>query len=90
MKLVCVILSDADANRVVEAVVQAGYPGPTRINTVGGFLRRGNVTLLLGFEDTQVNGALELVRSVVEARPVVQGARRATIFVLDTARVVRF
>lgn len=90
MKLVCAILSDADANRVVEAVVQAGYPGPTRINTVGGFLRRGNVTLLLGVEDTQVNGALELVRSVVEARSVVQGARRATIFVLDTARVVRF
>jgi len=90
MKLVCAILSDADANRVVEAVVQAGYPGPTRINTVGGFLRRGNVTLLLGVEDTQVNGALELVRSVVEARPVVQGARLATIFVLDTARVVRF
>ncbi|RLT53437.1 MAG: hypothetical protein DWI69_10340 [Chloroflexi bacterium] len=90
MKLVCAILSDADANRVVEAVVQAGYPGPTRINTVGGFLRRGNVTLLLGVEDAQVNGALELVRSVVEARPVVQGARRATIFVLDTARVVRF
>ena len=90
MKLVCAILSDADANRVIEAVVQAGYPGPTRINTVGGFLRRGNVTLLLGVEDTQVNGALELVRSVVEARPVVQGARRATIFVLDTARVVRF
>ena len=58
MKLVCAILSDADANRVVEAVVQAGYPGPTRINTVGGFLRRGNVTLLLGVEDTQVNGAL--------------------------------
>ncbi|MSQ44176.1 MAG: hypothetical protein EXR45_08235 [Chloroflexi bacterium] len=90
MKLVCAILSDADANRVVEAVVQAGYPGPTRINTVGGFLRRGNVILLLGVEDTQVNGALELVRSVVEARPVVQDARRATIFVLDTARVVRF
>ena len=90
MKLVCAILSDADAYRVVEAVVQAGYPGPTRINTVGGFLRRGNVTLLLGVEDAQVNGALELVRSVVEARPVVQGARRATIFVLDTPRVVRF
>lgn len=91
MKLLCAILSDGDANRVVEAVVHAGLPGPTRLNTVGGFLRRGNVTLLLGVEDAQARDAVELIRSVVEhGAPSAVGARRATVFVLDTARVVRF
>lgn len=91
MKLLCAILSDGDASRVVEAVVQAGLPGPTRINTVGGFLRRGNVTLLLGVEEAQANDALALIRSVVEAgSPNATAAWRATIFVLDVARVVRF
>lgn len=91
MKLLFAILSDGDANRVVDAVVQAGLPGPTRLNTVGGFLRRGNATLLLGVEDDQVPAVLELVESVVEqGAPSATGAQRATVFILDTARVVRF
>ena len=91
MKLLCAILSDGDANRVVDAVVHAGLPGPTRLNTVGGFLRRGNVTLLLGVEDEQASDALDLIRSVVEeGTPSAVGERLATVFVLDTARIVRF
>ena len=44
MKMVVAIVADQDAGKVIEALVNAGYPGPTRINTVGGFLRRGNFT----------------------------------------------
>ena len=91
MKLVCAIVAGNDADRVTERLVNAGYPGPTRINTVGGFLRRGNATLLLGTEDDRVAGAIDVIRGAVEGRPVPDdpNARRATIFVLNTSRFIR-
>ncbi|MGH2353043.1 MAG: cyclic-di-AMP receptor [Chloroflexota bacterium] len=91
MKLVCAIVAGGDADKVTESLVSAGYPGPTRINTVGGFLRRGNTTLLLGTDDDRVEGAIDVIRSTVEARPAADdpNARRATIFVLNTSRFIR-
>lgn len=91
MKLVCAIVSDADANKVIEALVAAGYPGPTRINTVGGFLRRGNATLLLGTDDDRVEGAIDVIRATVETRPAPEdpNSKRATIFVLNSSRFIR-
>jgi uncharacterized protein YaaQ len=73
MKLVVAIVADQDANRATQALVDAGYPGPTRINTVGGFLRRGNATLLLGTDD----------------EPSDPSHKRATIFVLNANRFIR-
>jgi uncharacterized protein YaaQ len=91
MKLVMAIVGDQDANRIADALVKAGFPGPTRINTVGGFLRRGNATLLLGTDDERVEGAIDIIRGTVEARPANDdpNVKRATIFVLNTARFVR-
>ncbi len=91
MKLVVSIVADQDANRVADALVKAGYPGPTRINTVGGFLRRGNATLLLGTEDERVEAAIDVIRSAVEQRPAPEdpNLKRATIFVLNTSRFIR-
>jgi uncharacterized protein YaaQ len=91
MKLVMAIVSDADANKVTEQLVTAGYPGPTRINTVGGFLRKGNITLLLGVDDDRLEGAIDIVRTTVETRPAPDdlNVKRATIFVLDANRFIR-
>ncbi|HEX2515246.1 MAG TPA: cyclic-di-AMP receptor [Chloroflexota bacterium] len=91
MKLVCAIVSGTDADKITESLVSAGYPGPTRINTVGGFLRRGNATLLLGTDDERVEGAIDVIRSAVENRPPPEdpNSRRATIFVLESARFIR-
>ena len=91
MKLVCAIVSGNDADKVVEGLVSAGYPGPTRINTVGGFLRRGNATLLLGTDDERVEGAIDVIRSAVEAGAEADdpNARRATIFVVNANRFIR-
>ena len=91
MKLVVAIVSDPDAAAITEALVTSGYPGPTRINTVGGFLRRGNATLLLGTDDDRVESAIDVIRSAVEARAPSDDAnqKRATIFVLNTSRFIR-
>lgn len=85
------IVADADANRVTESLVQAGYPGPTRINTVGGFLRRGNATLLLGTDDDRVQDAIDVIRTAAEERGGSDdpNQKRATIFVLNAARFIR-
>src|SRR5438132_1683273 len=69
MKMVVAIVGDHDANKVMEALVNADYPGPTRINTVGGFLRRGNATLLLGTDDERVEAAIDVIRATVEQNP---------------------
>ena len=91
VKLVVAIVSDPDSTKVTEALVSAGYPGPTRINTVGGFLRRGNVTLLLGTDDDRVEQAIDVIRGAVEERPSSDdpNQKRATIFVLNTSRFIR-
>lgn len=91
MKLVFAIVADHDANKVIDALVRADYPGPTRINTVGGFLRRGNATLLLGTEEDRVEGAIDVIRSTVEEAPAPEdpNRKRATIFVLNANRHIR-
>ena len=91
MKRVFSIVSDADATKVTEALVNAGYPGPTRINTVGGFLRRGNATLLLGTDDERVEAAIDIIRATVETNPAPDdpNTKRATIFVINTSRFIR-
>ncbi len=92
VKLIVAIVPDpANADRAVEALVAAGYPGPTRINTSGGFLRRGNATLLLGTDDERVEGAIDVLRTAVEEQPAPEdpNQKRATIFVLNTSRFIR-
>jgi uncharacterized protein YaaQ len=91
MKLILAIVADQDANKVIDSLVAAGYPGPTRISTVGGFLRKGNATLLLGTEDERVEQAIDVIRATVEGRPPPEdpNQKRATIFVLNAARFIR-
>ncbi len=84
MKLMIVILNDTDAEAALRALVEREFR-VTRIASTGGFLRRGNTTLMIGTEAEQVDDALDVIREACEA-PEVAGGRRATIFVLDVTR----
>jgi uncharacterized protein YaaQ len=94
MKLILTIIQNDDADPVSGGLLAAGYR-VTRLNTAGGFLRRGNVTLLIGVEADQVDDALNIIqancRARAEARPVESGmpSYGATAFVLEAARFVR-
>ena len=66
-KLVIAIVQSDDANAVQSALVDAEYR-VTRINTAGGFLRRGNVTLLTGVPASDVETVVEIVRANVRSR----------------------
>ena len=85
MKLVVAIVTDQDAGHIIDALVQQEYRS-TRINTVGGFLKRGNATLLVGVEDDQVDDVLRIMRENSHAHS--SGSTRGAVFVLNVGRFV--
>ena len=60
MKLIVAIINNDDANAVMNGVTKAGYSA-TRLSTTGGFLRAGNVTLLLGVENNKVDEVINII-----------------------------
>ena len=65
-RMVLAVLSNDDANTVQAALVEDEFR-VTRINTTGGFLRRGNVTLLVGVAEREVEAVIEHIRANVSA-----------------------
>ena len=96
MKLVLLVVSDDDANNVVDALVDQGYH-ITRLASTGGFLRRGNSLLLCGVDDDRVEPLLEVVRANTEERVLPQmtdwggevHVSRAVVFVCALERFAR-
>lgn len=82
MKLLLIIVRDEDADDVTHELITNGYR-VTRMASTGGFLRRGNSTLLVGVDEERVNLVLELVKAT--CRPAEEGQRRATVFILNMA-----
>ncbi len=66
-KLLVIIVSDADADALVRALVTDGLAA-TKIGSTGGFLRRGNTTLLVGVPADGVEGVLDLVGRLCPSR----------------------
>jgi uncharacterized protein YaaQ len=84
VKLVIVILGDGEAEDAIRNLVEAGFR-VTRLASSGGFLRRGNTTLLMGMEPEKVDQAFAVVQQTL-AGVADPALRRATAFVLDVAR----
>lgn len=91
MKLILAVVQDQDAGPISDALVAKEHR-VTRINTYGGFLKRGNATLLIGVEDEQVLPVIDVIREFAVPREadgdgVSIGA--GTIFVLGVRDYVR-
>ncbi len=71
MKMILAVVQADDANKTMQALTDAGYR-VTRIATQGGWLRRENVTFLLGVPDESVDDVLSILK---------QTARRRTSFI---------
>lgn len=80
MKLIIAIVRSVDGGPAIDALVTQGYR-VTRVASTGGFLRKGNVTLLIGVEDAQVQSVIDTLREACS--PPEPGQHRATIFVVD-------
>ena len=82
MKLILTIIRDVDDAKVLDALVTRGYR-VTRVASTGGFLRRGNVTLLIGAESEQVQPVIDLLRETCSPPEPGHHQHRATLFVVD-------
>lgn len=67
MKLLIAIVQDADVNFLMDALTDNGYR-VTRLSTTGGFLKKGNTTLLIGVEEEKLNEVLEIIESNCKRR----------------------
>ncbi len=84
MKLIVAILHDTNGEPALQALTEAGFRA-TRVSSTGGFLRRGNSTLLIGTEAEGVPAALQILRE--HSAPAMDpGLKRATVFVLKVDR----
>ncbi|HET9017124.1 MAG TPA: cyclic-di-AMP receptor [Thermomicrobiaceae bacterium] len=87
MKLIIAVVQNDDADAVIDSLLDSDFRA-TRLASTGGFLRRGNTTIMIGVQDQQVDQVLDLVRQQAHARAQqeqtgeIQTAA-ATVFVLD-------
>ena len=80
--LVAAIVHSASAGPCLQALLAAGYR-VTRINTVGGFLRRGYPALLTGVTPDQVDHTIGLLRQACRQRSA--DSTPGIVFVLPVA-----
>ena len=76
MKLLVFVAEDSAADSTVDALVEQGFR-VTRLASTGGFLRRGNTTLLVGLEEAAVERVIAIARRT---------APRALVIALDLER----
>jgi len=60
-KLVVAIVRPSDDAAIVRALVTVGFR-VTRVSSRGGFLRRGNITLLIGVGQDEVERVTDIIR----------------------------
>lgn len=80
MKLMIIIIRDVDVDNVVQELIEKDFR-TTRVSSTGGFLRHGNVTLMIGVEQEKVEDVIDILRKA--CCPPEDSQHRATIFVLD-------
>jgi uncharacterized protein YaaQ len=90
MKMVIAIVPEQHSSEILDALVEAQYRA-TLISTTGGFLRKGNATLLVGVRDERADGVLQHIRGVCEAIGLRGNSEApwATVFVLDMEQYVQ-
>ncbi len=95
MKLIIGIIRDDFAGDVTRALNEAGL-SVTRVSSTGGIWRRGNVTLLIGIQEAEVEKALRIIDENAgpefepELRESARPPSRAIIFLLDVSRFAHY
>ena len=66
-RLCFIVVSDTDAGKLSEQMSSKGFAS-TKIGSSGGFLRRGNVTLITGISSSRIDELMDLIKSICHAR----------------------
>lgn len=67
MKLVIGIINNDDAGELLSEITRASFQA-TKLSTSGGFLKMGNVTVLVGVEDEKLDEVLEIFKKCCSRR----------------------
>ncbi len=67
MKLIIAIINHDDAASVIQELTKSGFSS-TKLATTGGFLRAGNVTILVGVDEEKVQAAIDVIRKESHSR----------------------
>ena len=87
MKLILAVVRDIDSEPVIGHLIEAGYR-VTRLASTGGFLRRGNITLMIGVEAGAEQKVIKLMREAVG--PPEKEQHRVTLFIINAQDTVQF
>ena len=85
MQLVLVIVPENRSGKLLERLTDWSYHA-TLISTTGGFLKRGNATLLIGVRSERVDSIIEQIQAT---RAAAAKESAMTLFVLDIFRQLR-
>ncbi len=86
--MIIAIVRDMDNDNVSTALTNEGLR-VTYVASTGGFLRRGQSTLLIGLEDELVENALNIIRKNVTPASE-SDERHSIIFVLNVENYTQF
>ena len=67
MKMLLAIINYDDSRDVIATLMKSGF-SITKLATTGGFLRAGNVTILIGMEESRLEEAFEILREHCQKR----------------------
>lgn len=82
MKIVMCISGQKVASNILSALKQSHYR-VTQLASEGGFMKRGNVTYLIGVEEDNVPDVLRIIKDIGVKPEVPSSADRALAIVLD-------
>ena len=67
MKMIMCVIDDMDTFSLLDALAENGFQA-TKLASSGGFLRRGNTTLLIGVEDERKDDVLKIIKNICSPR----------------------
>lgn len=87
MKLILAIVKAEAVDSVTRALIERRY-SVTQVSSMGGFLRRGSATLVIGVKESQVQDVLALLRQLGAGQSTAD-AHCVTVFVVDASQFVQ-
>ena len=67
MKMILAVIDKDDSPGVISNLSKEGY-SITRLSTTGGFLRAGNVTILVGVDDEKTKDVISIIKQHSKSR----------------------
>ena len=104
MKLIVAIIHLDDVASVIKHLTRGGFSS-TKLTSVGGFLKEGNATILVGVEEERLEGALAIInkfscsRTRMVATPSLDGIDSpmtevkvggATVFIVNCDQFLKY